>query len=97
MNISNNFDALRALLGINLAEPATAQGKNGASAGFHGLGNDRATLSSAASEVSQSAAEDGVRAEKVAAIQSALVAGTYSVPASEVAARLVDSMLASGR
>jgi hypothetical protein len=32
----------------------------------------------------------------VAAVQAALAAGTYSVPASAVAARVIDSMLAAG-
>jgi anti-sigma28 factor (negative regulator of flagellin synthesis) len=34
-----------------------------------------------------------VRPEKVAGIQAALAAGTYNVPASAVAAKLVDAML----
>jgi anti-sigma28 factor (negative regulator of flagellin synthesis) len=35
--------------------------------------------------------------DKVAAIQTALVAGTYDVPALAVAAKVVDSMLGGGR
>jgi negative regulator of flagellin synthesis FlgM len=61
------------------------------------LNSDRATLSSAGSEVSQAAGTDGVRTGKVASIQAALAAGTYDVPASAVASRVVDSMLGSGR
>jgi hypothetical protein len=37
-----------------------------------------------------------VRADKVAAVQAALAAGTYSVPASAVASRVIDSMLTAG-
>jgi negative regulator of flagellin synthesis FlgM len=50
-------------------------------------------LSSAGSEVSQAAGEDGVRMEKVASIQTAIAAGTYGVPASAVARKVVDAML----
>jgi len=50
-------------------------------------------LSDGADAVSQFAADDGVRPEKVAAIQAALAAGTYFVPTVAVASRLVDMML----
>jgi negative regulator of flagellin synthesis FlgM len=50
-------------------------------------------LSSAGNEVSQTASDSGVRADKVAGIQAALAAGTYSVPASAIASKVVDSML----
>jgi flagellar biosynthesis anti-sigma factor FlgM len=61
------------------------------------LGSDRATVSSAGSEVSQTAGEAGVRPEKVAAIQAALMAGSYNVPASAVASKMVDAMLGGDR
>jgi negative regulator of flagellin synthesis FlgM len=57
------------------------------------LTSDRATLSSAGSEVSQTAADPEVRMDKVAAVQAALAAGTYNVPASAVASKVVDAML----
>jgi anti-sigma28 factor (negative regulator of flagellin synthesis) len=47
--------------------------------------------------VAQSASASGVRADKVSAIQGALAAGTYNVPASAVAGKVVDAMLAGGR
>jgi negative regulator of flagellin synthesis FlgM len=98
MDISSSLDGLRSLLGVNPAASATTPARNGVSqAGSGGLGSDQATFSSAASEVSQAAGDDGVRWDKVAQIQSALAAGTYSVPASAIASRLVDSMLAAGR
>ena len=43
--------------------------------------------------MAQAVSGDGVRMEKVAAIQAALAAGTYDVPASAVASKLVDAML----
>ncbi len=52
---------------------------------------DRATVSAAGAGISQ---PDGdVRWEKVAEIQKALADGTYNVPVSAVASKIVDSML----
>ncbi len=97
MDIRSSMDGLRSLLGVNPAEPPAAQPKGPAAANSGGLGSDRATLSSAASEVLETAAQDGVRMDKVAAIQAALVTGTYDVPASAVASKLVDAMLSGGQ
>jgi flagellar biosynthesis anti-sigma factor FlgM len=102
MDISSSLDGLRSLLGVNTAataatpatnQPANRSG-NGSTTG--GLGGDLATLSSAASQVSETAGGDSVRWDKVAQIQSALQSGTYFVPASAVASKVVDSMLAAG-
>ncbi len=38
-------------------------------------------------------AGEGVRTEKVTAVQPALAAGTYNVPASAVASKVMDAML----
>jgi flagellar biosynthesis anti-sigma factor FlgM len=93
MDIRSSLDGLRSLLGVNTPTPAASQSKSVVSAQGNGLDSDQASVSSAASEVSQAAAGDGVRADKVAAIQSALAQGTYNVPASAVASKLVESML----
>ena len=61
--------------------------------GGSALSSDLATFSSAGSEVSQTADDTEVRMDKVAAIQAALAAGTYNVSASDVASKVVDSML----
>ena len=97
MDIRNSFDGLRTLLGVNnTAQTATpAAGKTTLTSGSGALGADSATLSSAASEVSQAASGDTVRMDKVSSIQAMLAAGTYNVSASAVASKLVDSMLAS--
>lgn len=95
MDVSSSLDGLRSLLGVNPAAPAATPGRSGAAAAG-GFGSDLATLSSAGSEVSETAAGDGVRLDKVAAIQAALASGTYSVPASAVASRVIDAMLGSG-
>lgn len=95
MDIRSSLEGLKSLLGPSAAGTATPQPKSASSASGSGLGSDSATFSSAASEVSQSAGDAGVRMDKVASIQSALAAGTYSINPSAIASRLVDSMLAS--
>ena len=96
MDIRNSLDGLRSLLGVNPAAPSAPQGKSSTTAAPSSFDSDRATFSSAGSEVSQAALGEGVRADKVAAVQAALAAGTYNVPASAVASRMIDSMLTDG-
>lgn len=93
MEIRSSFEGLKSLLGVNAAAPPAAQSTTAQASPGGAFSADRATLSQAASEVAQSAGEDGVRADKVASIQSALAAGTYSVPASAVASSVVNAML----
>ena len=101
MEIYNNVDNLRNLLGIGRADPAGGElrpsGRSAAAATEDAGGADRATLSSAASEAAGMAGADGVRTEKVAVVQAALASGTYSVSSAAVASKLVDSMLGAGR
>ncbi|HEY1160634.1 MAG TPA: flagellar biosynthesis anti-sigma factor FlgM [Terracidiphilus sp.] len=93
MDIRNSLDGLKSLLGVTPAAPAAPQGRSGTAASGSALTSDRATLSSAGSEVSLTAADSDVRTGKVAAVQSALAAGTYNVPPLAVASRMVDAML----
>jgi flagellar biosynthesis anti-sigma factor FlgM len=88
---------LKSLLGVNPSAPAATGGKSSTTAGTSALGSDSATVSSAGSEVLLTAGEDGVRMEKVSAVQAALAAGTYDVPSSAVASKVVDSMLSGDR
>jgi len=100
MDIRNGTEGLKTLLGVPSTAPAQTQPVRSGStstAGPSALGGDTATLSSAGTEVAQSASASGVRADKVSAIQGALAAGTYNVPASAVAGKVVDAMLAGGR
>jgi flagellar biosynthesis anti-sigma factor FlgM len=97
MDIRNNLEGLRSLLGVNPTASPAPQGKGSTSAAPSSFDSDRATFSSAGSEASQGASGEGVRADKVASVQAALAAGTYSVPASAVASRLIDSMFSAGQ
>ena len=99
MDIRSGLDGLRSLLGVSQSNVSEVQPSRSGSAkeSNNPLSADRATLSNAASEVAQSATESGVRMEKVSSIQAALAAGTYQVPASAVASRMVDAMLSAGR
>lgn len=96
MDIRSSLEGLKSLLGTPAAVPAGSQPPKspGATAGS-GLGSDRATFSSAASEVAQTAGDTSVRMDKVAGIQAALAAGSYNLSAGAVASKVVDSMLAS--
>lgn len=98
MEIRNNAEALKAFLGVS--GPGSAQGPQvratEGTAIQGALAGDLATLSRAGKEVSQSASVAGVRADKVAGIQQALAAGAYSVPASAVADKVIDTMFDGG-
>jgi flagellar biosynthesis anti-sigma factor FlgM len=93
MDIRSSFDGLKSLLGVTPPAPSATQTRNHAAANGNGLGSDLATLSNAGNEVSLTASATGVRTDKVAGVQAAIAAGTYNVPASAVASKLVDSML----
>ncbi len=93
MDIRTSLDGLKSLLGVTTPAPAAPQPRSNSAVGGSGLGSDQATFSSAGSEVSQTAAEPGVRTDKVASVQAALAAGTYNVAPSAVASKVVDSML----
>lgn len=97
MDVRNSLEGLKSLLGVNPPSPSATGAKGSSAAGTSAMGSDRATLSSAGSEVSLTAGEDGVRMEKVSAVQAALAAGTYDVSASAVASKLVDSMLSGDK
>lgn len=92
MDVKNNLEGLSNLLGISQSDTLSLNRSRTVQAGIQDTG-DRATLSSAASQVAGSADDSSVRMDKVMAIQSALAAGTYNVPASAVASKVVDSML----
>lgn len=92
MNVNNNLQGLQQLLGSQ--DVTQAAGRTSASKVPDAkAGGDEATLSAAASVAAAAAPDSDVRMAKVTAIQQAVASGTYSVPASEVAAKMIDSML----
>jgi negative regulator of flagellin synthesis FlgM len=93
MDIRSSLDGLKSLLGVNVPEVSAGQGKTPVSSSGSGLTSDHATLSTAGSEASASLNGSDVRPEKVASIQAALASGTYNVPPSAVASKMVDAML----
>jgi flagellar biosynthesis anti-sigma factor FlgM len=95
MVIRNSLEGLNSLFGTSSTASVGAAINTGATSNTSVLNSDSATLSSAASQMSQSAAEDGVRLDKVSTVQSALLAGTYQVSSAEVASKVVDAMLVS--
>ena len=92
MDIRSGLDGLKSMLGVSLPDPA-GHAREAAAAETPVFSADRATLSDAGNQVAQGTANSGVRADKIAAVQSALAAGTYRVPGSAVASRIIDSMV----
>src|SRR3569833_2563920 len=97
MEIRNNAEALKSFLGVSSSAAAKSLAIKRAEAEelqaiFAG---DQATLSQVGTAVSGAAGLDGVRLDKVAAVQQALAAGTYNVSAAKVADKVIDSMLAT--
>ena len=94
MEIRNNAEALKSFLGVPSTGASETQQMRHAEervdAAFRG---DDATVSHVGARVSESASADGARMEKVTAIQQAIAAGTFSVPTSKVADKVIDSML----
>jgi flagellar biosynthesis anti-sigma factor FlgM len=93
MNIRNGLDGLASLLGVTSTSTSAPQSRANAAASPSALTSDQATFSSAGSQVALTAADSDVRPDKVSSIQSALESGTYNVPASMVASKMVDAMI----
>lgn len=97
MNVHNDVAGLKGLLGAQSqsVSSTTASRAGHGAASSTALTSDQATVSNAGSGVSQAATASDVRLDKVAAVKSALESGTYEVPASAVASKMVDSLLSS--
>jgi flagellar biosynthesis anti-sigma factor FlgM len=98
MNVRNGIESLPQTIATQTPAATTATPAKGTGSPPSGSpGVDQAKLSAAATQASQTAnaaSVSDVRLDKVASIQSALQAGTYRVPASDVAQKVIASMLA---
>jgi len=93
MDIRNSLDGLKSLLGVTEPSTAPTQTKGTPASTANSLNSDHATVSNAGSEVASARSDNGVRTDKVAAVQAALAAGTYNVPTAAVASKVVEAML----
>jgi flagellar biosynthesis anti-sigma factor FlgM len=95
--IQNSLDGLKSLLGV--AKPVLTAPRPQANIAAIGSesGSDWANRNNADNAPPLTADAPDARTEKVAAIQAALAQGTYNVPESAVASKMVDAMLGGER
>ena len=97
MEIRNDGEAIKTFLGVPSTAPAPTHAlRPDTTAMQAAFAGDQATFSQAATEVSHAADDSTVRMDKVTAIQQALASGTYNVPATAVAGKVIDAMLGGG-
>jgi len=89
MNVSNDLQGLQQVLASQ--EVATQPGGKSQKSASMAV-QDNATLSPAASLAAQTAEDSDVRMDKVAQIQQAIASGSYNVPSSEVAGKIIEQM-----
>jgi flagellar biosynthesis anti-sigma factor FlgM len=92
MNVNNDVQGMQQLFSSREVAQATAGPQARPPAAADSAGTDQATLSSAASIAAQSAAAADVRMDKVMQVQQAIAAGTYAVPSSDVADKMIDHL-----
>ncbi len=93
MNVNNDLQGMQQLFSSQEVSKAPSSATQAASAQEPVIGSDEATLSSAASYAAQAAPDSDVRMDKVDQVKQALAAGTYNVPSTEVASKMIEQML----
>jgi len=94
MDIRNNLDGLQSILDPSSTTTQKVRSSTSSKTSDEQPAKcDHASLSYAGTEALNSAHGLDVRSDKVAAIQNAIANGTYHVPASAVAGKMVDAML----
>jgi flagellar biosynthesis anti-sigma factor FlgM len=78
---------------------ATAKGTPAASTGngWDGIAGGQVQLSSAAGALAQAGSDSDVRTDKVAQLKAAIDSGSYKVSSTDVADKLMQSMLNGGK
>jgi negative regulator of flagellin synthesis FlgM len=59
----------------------------------NGLSDDQTSFSAAANLIAQPSGESDVRSERISALQQAISAGTYNVSSSDVADKLIQTLV----
>ena len=77
------------------SSPTGSQASDQTRSQTSGQGSDQATISSASGVLSSALNDSDVRTAKVAALQASINAGTYNIPASSVADKMLSSILGS--
>lgn len=93
MNVNNDLQGMQQLFSSQEVSKAQSSATQAATTQESVIGSDEATLSSAASYAAKAAPDSDVRMDKVDQVQQALAAGTYNVPSTEVASKMIDQML----
>jgi negative regulator of flagellin synthesis FlgM len=93
MNVNNNLNGLQQIFSSPEVTRTQGGGKAANSTEPLSVREDEATLSPAASLAAQTASDSDVRMDKVTQVQKALADGSYSVPSSEVADKMISHML----
>jgi flagellar biosynthesis anti-sigma factor FlgM len=93
MNVNNDVQGMQQLFSSQEVTQATSGARARSAAAADSGAIDEATLSSAASIAAQTAPDSDVRMDKVTEVQQALASGTYSVPSSAVAGKMIDNLL----
>lgn len=90
MNVRNGIENLSQLAA---SQPAQTPATSKSAVASLRENTDTAQVSAVATQVVQSAGNSDIRLDKVAGIQAALQAGTYRVPASAVAEKVIGALL----
>jgi len=88
-----NLGSLVNGLGIEKTSGAARTAKAASATEAKSIQQDQTTLSPAAGALAQAVNGDDTRMEKVAALQKAIADGSYNVPSTAVADKLISSML----
>lgn len=75
-----------------VTDAATSE-TNGSASTQPSVREDQASLSSTSGIMAQALEGSDVRSAKVSALQQAIASGSYNVPSSDVAAKVIDSLL----